>query len=445
MPWEKHGMEIIGEAADGQRALAFLENHEVDLALVDIDMPVMDGSTFIRKASALYPNLNYVVLTMHTEFEYVQDVLRLGAIDYIAKMQFDEENFDEILDRIQAGIARKTALRQPASSLKWREGKILYPEIYALITIESESDEHIFRFWEKNNLDNRGDIYELSSGIWVFTDSRDSFLFPDVFPNTMLLRISDVRDMTYQQLGRLLKNYLNEQFFYEYQPIRQINHKHAYELQEQGILAGEEDLERLKAEWISLNWVHENELFKQFKLDLKSCKLKSSKLYHFLLLLETVWNASYSQKTGEKLSLPPSFHNWSEVEEWLMQAYEKANLFNSSSKYSDDVTKNIWNAKQYVDTHYSSPIDISQAARQANMSSGYFSRCFHDIVGETFSDYCTRIRVTQAEKLLQNTSYSIQQTAFEVGYDDEKYFSRVFKKVTGMAPSDYRKNKKDGN
>lgn len=231
----------------------------------------------------------------------------------------------------------------------------------------------------------------------------------------------------------------NEQFFYEYQPLHQVNHKRAHELQEQGVLAGEADLERLKAEWASLNWVHENELFRQFKLELKGCKLKSSRLYHFLLLLETVWNASYSQRTGEKLSLPPAFHSWGEVEEWLMQAYEKANLFSTASKYSDEVTKNVWQAKQYADTHYASPLDTAQAARAAHMSSGYFSRCFHDIVGETYSDYCTRVRLSHAETLLQTTSLSIQQIAFAVGYDDEKYFSRVFKKSLGMAPSDYRR------
>ena len=438
MPWEKHGMEIVGEAANGQSALRFLETHEADLALVDIDMPVMDGPSFIRAASALYPELNYVVLTMHTEFEYVQDVLRLGAIDYIAKMQFDEENFDEILDRIQAGIAKKASPRH-SSSIKWREAKILYPEIYALVTIESESDEHIFRFWEKNGLEGRSDVYELGAGVWVFSDSRRIFEFPEPFPNTMLLCVSDVREMTYQQLGRILKNYLNEQFFYEYQPVCQINYKHAYELQEQGVLAGEEALERLKEEWASLNWVHENELFRQFRLDLRNCKLRSSKLYHFLLLLETVWNASYSQKAGERLTLPSVFHNWNEVEEWLMQAYEKANLFHPASKYSEEVTKNIWHAKQYVDTHYASPIDVLQAARQASMSSGYFSRCFHDIVGETFTDYCIKIRISRAQDLLRGAHLSIQQVAFEVGYDDEKYFSRVFKKVTGMAPTDFRK------
>ena len=90
MPWNAHNMEIIGEASNGKNALEFLADHDVDLVLVDLDMPIMDGMTFIEQAKSLYPNLNYVVLTIHNEFEYIQNALRMGAIDYIAKTQFDK-------------------------------------------------------------------------------------------------------------------------------------------------------------------------------------------------------------------------------------------------------------------------------------------------------------------------------------------------------------------
>lgn len=223
MPWASHNMEIVGEASNGKLALDFLHENEADLALVDLDMPVMNGITFIQKASELYPQLNYVVLTIHTEFEYIQNVLRLGAIDYIAKTRFDQENFDGILDRINSSIAKKNALLQSIPSFKWKESKILYPYIYVLITIESENDEQIFNFWELNGLSGRTDIFELMSGIWVFTDDRKTFLFPDPFTNTTLLCISDVAEMTFAELGKLLRTYVRGPFFYDYQPLKQIN------------------------------------------------------------------------------------------------------------------------------------------------------------------------------------------------------------------------------
>lgn len=443
MPWEKHHMEIVGEASNGRLALDFLSRHEADLVLVDLDMPVMNGTDFIEAASALYPDLNYVVLTVHTEFEYIQNVLRLGAIDYIAKTQFDQENFDQILDRINAAIAKKAAQKQNLPSLRWRESKILYPFIYALITIDSEHDEQISLFWDQNGLSSRSDIYELMPGIWAFTDDRKSFSFPESFSNAMLLCVSDVSDMTYAQLGRLLRKYRTEQFFYDYRPQKEINHKHAYELQEEKFITDNDSLEKLKADWLSLNWVHENELFNRFRLNLKNSRLTVPRLYHLLFALENVWNASYSELTGQTLTLPASFSSWSEVEDWLTDVYRKTNLFSSSTRYSREVTQNILAVKTYIDSHCGEHLDSTELARSAGMSYGYFSRCFHDIVGVSFSDYCIQMRIRQAKEALLNTTKSVQQIASEAGYEDEKYFSRLYKKVTGLSPSEYRRKNRD--
>ena len=73
------------------------------------------------------------------------------------------------------------------------------------------------------------------------------------------------------------------------------------------------------------------------------------------------------------------------------------------------------------------------------MSRSYFSQCFHEICGCSFVDYLRRVRVEKAKKYLSHTSLSLQQIAEQTGYDDEKYFNRVFRKSTGMLPSEYRK------
>lgn len=439
MPWAAYDMEIVGEAANGKIALDFLEEHKVDLALVDLDMPVMDGMTFIRLAKERYPGLNFVVLTIHTEFEYIQGVLRVGAIDYIAKTRFDRENFDQILSRIQTSILQKLSVSQNVPSGTWKERKILYPSIYALVTIESDNEEPITEFWEINGLTDSTSIYEVFPGVWVFTDERRIFSFPEIFANTTLLCISDVNEMTYSQLGRLLRNYKTEQFFYDYQPVKKINYKRAHELREEEFITDDMLLEKLKADWISLNWVYENDLFKKIKFNLKESRLKFSRLYHLLLTLENVWNTSYSELTGQAIQLPPTFHHWQEVEKWLIDIYEKTNSLSLSYKYSSGVTRNVLAAKQYIDNNYGTPVNVTEIARNAHMSYGYFSRCFHDIVGMSVSDYCIQVRIMHAREALHSSSKSIQQIAYEVGYNDEKYFSRLFKKVTGHSPSDFRR------
>lgn len=439
MPWQKYDMEIIGEAGNGEEAICFLQYNHADLALVDIDMPVMDGVTFIREATLKYPSLIYVVLTIHTEFEYVQKVLRLGAIDYIAKNQFDKENFDLILERINASISKRMLSVRQSSDIRWRKSKILYHSIYALITLDPDNDDHILLFLEQNELLNNTDVHEMMTGIWVFLSEKSEFSFPDSFTNTTLMQISDVNDMTYNELGSLLRHYLKEQFFYDYQPLNKINYKRAHELREETLIADTQTLNTLKESWISLNWVHQNDIFNRMRFDLKESKLKPSSLYHFLLSLESVWNTAYSELTGFTLSLPPVFTSWLEVENWLSEAYEKTNQFINNSKYSEDITKQILQVRGYIDANAHLPINTTEISRNANMSYGYFSRCFHDLVGMTFSDYYTSVRMNNAKHMLKTSSKSIQQIAVAVGYNDEKYFSRLFKRHIGCSPSEYRK------
>ena len=98
--WEKYGLEVVGDVANGLLALDFLKIHEVDLAFVDLSMPVLSGMDFICEARKLYPNLKYVVLTFHEDFENVQNALRFGVLDYISKLRLEEMVGDEVFGRI---------------------------------------------------------------------------------------------------------------------------------------------------------------------------------------------------------------------------------------------------------------------------------------------------------------------------------------------------------
>ena len=105
MPWSAHGMIVAGEAANGAKALEFLEQHEVDLLFVDLSMPVMSGLELIQAACKKYPNLRSVVLTFHEEFEYVQSAYRMGVLDYISKVRLELEDDQQILERIRIKLA----------------------------------------------------------------------------------------------------------------------------------------------------------------------------------------------------------------------------------------------------------------------------------------------------------------------------------------------------
>jgi two-component system response regulator YesN len=104
LPWKEYGMEVAGEAKNGEKALEFLAVHEVDLLLTDLAMPVMSGMELMRAVRKQYPHISIVVLTLHQDFEYIQDCLRLGAIDYIAKVELETDNYDEVMSRVKGRI-----------------------------------------------------------------------------------------------------------------------------------------------------------------------------------------------------------------------------------------------------------------------------------------------------------------------------------------------------
>jgi two-component system response regulator YesN len=94
---------------------------------------------------------------------------------------------------------------------------------------------------------------------------------------------------------------------------------------------------------------------------------------------------------------------------------------------------------KYIDENYSnSALSLNDAASYANISSSYFSTLFSQEMGESFIDYLTRKRISRAKELLKTTSMRLIDIAFEVGYQDSNYFSKIFKKLTGMSPRDYR-------
>ena len=114
VPWEECGMRVVGDVANGMLALEFLERQHVDLAVVDVSMPVLSGLDFIRESRTRWPKLQYVVLSFHEDFEYVQDALRLGALDYISKLRLEEMDCADVFRRV--GYLLKMSMEQPPAS-----------------------------------------------------------------------------------------------------------------------------------------------------------------------------------------------------------------------------------------------------------------------------------------------------------------------------------------
>jgi len=95
-------------------------------------------------------------------------------------------------------------------------------------------------------------------------------------------------------------------------------------------------------------------------------------------------------------------------------------------------------AIEYIKENYHSQITLDDLARQVYLSPFYFSHIFKEEVGTNFIDYLTGVRLDKAKLLLEQTMVAVHIIATQVGYNDVNYFSRVFKKVVGLTPTQYR-------
>ena len=101
-------------------------------------------------------------------------------------------------------------------------------------------------------------------------------------------------------------------------------------------------------------------------------------------------------------------------------------------------------ARRYFNEHYNEPISIQEYAESRNMSVCWFQRNFKQIVKHTPMQYLLTIRVNNAASLLETTNYGLAEIATIVGYEDPLYFSRLFRKIKGVSPRDYRKLVQEG-
>ena len=100
----------------------------------------------------------------------------------------------------------------------------------------------------------------------------------------------------------------------------------------------------------------------------------------------------------------------------------------------------ISSAKQYLTAHLTDA-SLEEAAISVNLSPGYFSRLFHKVTGETFSDYLTGCRMKKAAEYLHGTNYKTYEISLMVGYDNPKNFTRAYKQYYHVTPREFRDNR----
>lgn len=167
-------------------------------------------------------------------------------------------------------------------------------------------------------------------------------------------------------------------------------------------------------------------------------KIKNKLLEIIFLTHRKLWEIE--EEEGSKsffLEEMLSLDDLHELRAWSIRRvkYITKQIYTSRINRAGTLTKN---AQEYIDANYTKAITLEDVSREVNVSPQYFSKLFKEETGRNFIDYLTERRMTAAKTLLSQGELTIKEITYQIGYNDPNYFSRIFKKIVGVTPTEYK-------
>lgn len=122
-----------------------------------------------------------------------------------------------------------------------------------------------------------------------------------------------------------------------------------------------------------------------------------------------------------------------------MGAFNSSRVFRGRGGVESSYQRSIYQSIEFMLRHQDQPLQVAKLASVSNISPSHYFAVFKRVTGFAPIDFFIRLRMQRACELLSSTTLCVKEVAGALGYDDPFYFSRVFKSVNGVAPSDYRK------
>jgi len=144
---------------------------------------------------------------------------------------------------------------------------------------------------------------------------------------------------------------------------------------------------------------------------------------------------------ADKISFPENFENFQTIDEykaWILKIY---NIAISELSIIKGTSHNVLMIKAavYIKKNFNKDLTVDEIAKHIQKNSNYFSHLFKKEFGISFCEYLNKIRINEAKNLFNTTNLLAYEIADKVGFKDYKYFTQVFKKLEGYAPSKFRK------
>lgn len=151
---------------------------------------------------------------------------------------------------------------------------------------------------------------------------------------------------------------------------------------------------------------------------------------------EAMWMTDKNKKYRELMSKETEQPEWIYRTEAAEPERDSSRNVTAENVFQHRVAETI---RQYIQEKYREDISMQDVANAMNYSDAYFCKLFKQCFGKSFTTYLMEYRVNEARKLLHQPAVNVREVSRAVGYVDSNYFAKVFKRVTGLSPSEYRK------
>lgn len=511
--WGKHGFEMVGDAENGAKALELAKEVEPDIIITDIRMPVMDGIELIRAVNELNLGTRFIVLSSYDDFVYVKQAMKLGAEDYLLKLELEAKNLLAILNITRLKIRqerkqtnnigkKKEAIDDATVDKSFKDLLFGYSKDYdqslnqikrnivhkiednvICLSIQLLKREHDVNVLEKSQTTihasisdtikqiipnyGQGRMIYLGKNNFVIICAMQNSISQKNVTGVILKFCNDIIELLkyslniaatvgasniHSNIKALHLAYKESQEAVEsgslycpgrsslYAAIKQVNQKRNYIQLEEELVLLEDALK--KSEFESVKKIFED-IKSIMQVPYKFSRKSINGICHMLIFIIKRYVVDNKLDITNVWREDPyeMVHELSSIEEYIDWVNEmQINIFKQMNDYHNHHFM-IIKIKKYISENFNKDISLQDAANYLNLSSGYFSRFFSGEMGETFTDYIIKLRIEHAKELIKASNFKIYEIAEMVGYENQHYFSRIFKKVTGLTPQQYKSNK----
>lgn len=499
LDWEQLNITVAGTAANGEEALKLSQSIQPDLIISDIRMPRRDGIWLANQLRQFCPDTKIIFLSGYNDFEYTQQAIRLGVAEYVLK-PIDEDVLIEIVQTMKAKIIQQKTEQQKIEHFRaavnesryflksWLFNRIsnnekklnffgLSPQDknYAVVIIdfgESETEEiercdtfliferliqlirpqkndavpffdgdiltFVFQFDQKDGIPaTEQSLFDICNNIKLFLDANETADYT--------IGISQIISKS-AELSSCHNGARNAVNYNHYLGMRQIIYIKDVEPQK-GLTDSVFDIETDFTNAIKVG--NEKELERVLKQIFQNAKEQNVPLDQVkrscLELLIYTSKAIYEIGQDPKILFHETdiWHviNKCKAEQELYDLMLKINTVvilqvqETRDNRNESIIKKV---KAIVEENYANNASLDSIAAQIYLSPCYLSMIFSKETHMTFKDYLIQTRINKAKDLLKNTETKIYEVAKQVGYNDTRYFSDLFRRQTGKTPSQFR-------